>query len=65
MLGLPVEYLNSLVATRLGKIVGRVIHVDDDGGNPRNIRFLKVRVNINPLLPLIAGCTVQMDDDVR
>ncbi|KAB2067636.1 hypothetical protein ES319_A09G241600v1 [Gossypium barbadense] len=56
---------HGLVATRIGQIAGRALHVDGNGGYPHNVHFLGVRVDINPWKPLIAGCYIQSDDGIR
>lgn len=54
----------SFVAIRLGRIVERVVQVDNQDGTPYNIRFLRVKVEINSWRPLISVCNIQRDDKV-
>ncbi|OMP12019.1 hypothetical protein COLO4_03520 [Corchorus olitorius] len=44
---LPFEYQQPLVAERLPRTAGEVIRIDWRFTRPRNIRFMRVRININ------------------
>ena len=52
-----VEYLPAMI--------GPVEWVDWPIGIPRNLRFLRVKVWINPLEPLFMGFSLKMDDDTH
>ncbi|OMO80258.1 Endonuclease/exonuclease/phosphatase [Corchorus olitorius] len=59
---LPFEYQQPLVVERLASAAGEVIRVDWERSRTRNIRFMRVRININPYEPLTSGCTLDCDD---
>ncbi|OMP14346.1 hypothetical protein COLO4_00030 [Corchorus olitorius] len=54
--GLPFEYQLPTVARRLARHAGEVLMVDWANRRPRNIRFMRVRMRIDPWKPLVAGC---------
>ncbi|OMO55535.1 hypothetical protein COLO4_35935 [Corchorus olitorius] len=60
--GLSVEYQNAVVAEKLARTAGEVIRIDWRNQRPRNIRFLRVRIALDPRQPLAAGCTLEKDD---
>ncbi|OMO61581.1 Endonuclease/exonuclease/phosphatase [Corchorus capsularis] len=60
---LPFEYQQPLVAGRLASAAGDVIRVDWTRRRTRNIRFMRVRINISPYEPLTPGCTLDCYDD--
>ena len=62
--GLPLEYQVSKMARRIAKIIGPVSQVDWMDSMPRNLRFMRVRVWIELIAPLIAGCMLHQDDSV-
>ncbi|OMP05914.1 Endonuclease/exonuclease/phosphatase [Corchorus olitorius] len=59
---LPYEYQQPLVAERLARTAGDVVRIDWRSTRPRNIRFMRVRINVNPDEPLTPGCTLDKDD---
>ncbi|OMO85769.1 Zinc knuckle CX2CX4HX4C [Corchorus olitorius] len=60
--GLPVEYQNNIVAEKLARTAGEIIKIDWVHRRPRNIRFLRVRIALDPRQPLASGCTLERDD---
>ncbi|OMO86897.1 hypothetical protein COLO4_20867 [Corchorus olitorius] len=60
--GLPIEYQNAVAVGKLARTAGEVIRIDWRHQRPRNIRFLRVRIALDPRQPLAAGCTLEMDD---
>ncbi|OMO57312.1 hypothetical protein COLO4_35439 [Corchorus olitorius] len=69
ILDLPLEYLNLVVARRFGNIAGRFERLDWEGSvitnTTTNIRFIRVRVWVNPHKPLLPGSFYKRDDGVR
>ena len=63
--GLPLEYQHLELAERMGKIMGIFVEVDWEDQIPRNIRFMRIRVQIDPWMPLTASFMLQMDDGSR
>ena len=63
--GLPLEYQYPELAERMGQIMGILERVDWEDSIPRNIRFLRVRVRIDPWMPLMAGFMLNLDDGTR
>ncbi|OMO57084.1 hypothetical protein COLO4_35506 [Corchorus olitorius] len=57
--GLPVEYQNAVVAEKLARTAREVIKIDWRHLRPRNIRFLRVRIALDPRKPLASGCTME------
>ncbi|KAL0009102.1 hypothetical protein SO802_010604 [Lithocarpus litseifolius] len=49
----------------MGQLVGIVERVDWEDKIPRNIRFIRVKVRINPWLLVIAGFMLRLDDGAR
>ncbi|KAF7838845.1 Pyruvate carboxyltransferase [Senna tora] len=60
--GFPLEYYSSYVAEHVGELVGEVVQVDFSDQGFRNLRYLKVRVNIDPSKPLLMGFYVLLDN---
>lgn len=52
-------------ANLLGRVVGEVIWVDVDERPTRNIRYLRVRVWVNPEQPLVSGFHLKCPDGSR
>jgi len=50
--GLPLEYHNEYVATVLGNQVGNTVTNEGGAIFSSSLNFLRVRVHINPMLPL-------------
>ncbi|OMO79621.1 hypothetical protein COLO4_24362 [Corchorus olitorius] len=59
---LPIEYQNPTVAVKLARLAGQVVRVDWKNRRPRNIRYLRVRIVVDPREPLAAGCTMERDN---
>jgi hypothetical protein len=49
----------------MGHMLGVYERIDWDAHIPRNIRFMRIRVRMNPWLPLIAGFMLRLDDGNR
>ena len=49
----------------MGQIMGILERVDWEDCIPRNIRFLRVRVRVDPWMPLTAGFMLRLDDGSR
>lgn len=53
--GLPIEYQYPELAEQMGQLIGFVERVDWEGHIPRNIRFMRVHVRLDPWVPIISG----------
>uniref|UniRef100_A0A2N9G6B4 CCHC-type domain-containing protein n=1 Tax=Fagus sylvatica TaxID=28930 RepID=A0A2N9G6B4_FAGSY len=53
------------LAIQMGHMLGVYERIDWDAHIPRNIRFMRIRVRMNPWLPLIAGFMLRLDDGNR
>ncbi|XVF53654.1 hypothetical protein PTKIN_Ptkin05aG0116100 [Pterospermum kingtungense] len=62
--GLPLKFQFSEFAERLAQVIGNAIMMDWKNITPRNLRFMGVRVWVNPEFPLITGCMLRRDDGV-
>ncbi|OMO89546.1 hypothetical protein COLO4_19700 [Corchorus olitorius] len=60
--GLPFEYQNRRVAEKLAHTAGEIIKIDWRNRRPRNIRFLRIRIALDPRQPLAPRCTIERDD---
>ncbi|KAF7801724.1 reverse transcriptase [Senna tora] len=60
--GFPLEYYSTYVAEHVGEFVGEVVQVDFSYQGFRNLRYLRVRVNIDPSKPLLMGFYVLLDN---
>ena len=49
----------------MGQMMGIVDRVDWEDRIPKNIRFMRIKVRIDPWLPVIAGFTLRLDDGSR
>ncbi|OMP08916.1 hypothetical protein COLO4_05997 [Corchorus olitorius] len=58
------ECLQPALANRLARHAGDVLEIDWANTRPRNIRFLRVRIRIDPWKPLLAGVSFRRDDGV-
>ncbi|KAF7150605.1 hypothetical protein RHSIM_Rhsim02G0226500 [Rhododendron simsii] len=65
LVNLPLEYLTVEAATLLGRAVGEVVRVDVDERPTRNIRYVRVRVWIDPEKPLVSGFYLRCADGSR
>ena len=63
--GLPVEYQYPKLAERMGQCMGVFERLDWEDRLPRNIRFMRARVRIDPWLPVVTGFMMRSDDGVR
>ena len=63
--GLPLEYQYPELAEKMCQLMGIVERVDCEDKIPRNIRFMRVKVRIDPWLPVIAGFMLRLDDGSR
>ena len=63
--GLPLEYQYPDLAIQMGHMLGVYERIDWDMHIPRNIRFMRIRVRMNPWLPLVAGFMLRLDDGQR
>ena len=63
--GLPVEYQYPELAERMGQCMGVFERLDWEDRLPRNIRFMHVRVRIDPWLPVVTRFMLQLDDGSR
>ena len=50
---------------QMGHIMGNYERIDWDAAVPRNIRFMRIRVCMDPWLPLIAGFLLRLDNRDR
>ena len=63
--GLPLEYQYPDFAMQLGQMTGLVDRADWEPDLHRNIRFMRVRVQIDLWLPLFAGFMLNLDDGTK
>ncbi|XP_075653219.1 uncharacterized protein LOC142623662 [Castanea sativa] len=63
--GLPLECQYPELAKKLGHMMGLLERVDWEDKIPRDIRFMRVKVKIDPLLLVIAGFMLRLDDGSR
>ena len=63
--GLPLEYQYPKLAIQMGHMLGVYERIDWDAHIPRNIRFMRIRVRMNPWLPLVASFMLRLDDGNR
>ena len=49
----------------MGQIMGVLERVDWEDCIPRNIRFMRIRVQVDPWMPLTAGFMLRLDDGSR
>ena len=63
--GLPLEYQYPKLVERMRQMMGIVEHVDWEDTLPRNIRSMRIKVRIDPWLPLIVGFMLRLDDGSR
>ena len=63
--GLPLEYQFPEMAERLGQIMGVLEKVDWVDRLPRNIRFLRAKVQIDLWMPVFSGFMLRLDDGTR
>ena len=63
--GLPLEYQYLELAEKICQLMGIVERVDCEDKIPRNIRFMRVKVRIDPWLLVIARFMLRLDDGYR
>ena len=63
--GLPLKYQYPELAEKMGQMMGILEKVDWEDRIPRNIRFMRVKVRIDPWLPVIVGFMLRLDDASR
>ena len=60
--GLRLEYQYPELSMQMGHIIGLFERIDWDANLPRNIRFMCIRVRVDPWLPLLAGFMLRLDN---
>lgn len=60
--GFPLEHQYPKLGERMGQLMERV---DWEDKLPRNIRFMRIKVRIDPWLLVIAGFMLRLDDGFR
>ena len=60
--GLPLEYQYPDLIEYLGQLMGIVERVDWEDKIPRNIRFMRIKVRINPWAPVLASFMLRMEE---
>ncbi|MBA0850622.1 hypothetical protein Goshw_002894 [Gossypium schwendimanii] len=63
--GLPLEMLNPITAVTIARLAGEEMEVDWHAKFPMNIRFLRVRICIDPWRPLLVGYFVRVGEGRR
>lgn len=63
--GLPLEYQYPKLAERMGQMIGAVEKIDWDDSLPRNIRFMRIKVRLNPWMPVVSGFMLWLDIGTR
>lgn len=59
---LPLEHQYPELAERMGQLMGIFEHVDWEDRMSRNIRFIRIRVHVDPWLPVVSGFMLRLDD---
>lgn len=62
---LPLEYQYPELAEKMCQLMGIVERVDFEDKIPRNIRFMRVKVRIDPWLLVIDGFILRLDNGSR
>lgn len=60
--GLPLEYQYPELAERMGQLISIFERVDWEDRMPRNICFMRIRVSIDPWVPVLLGFMIRLDD---
>ena len=60
--GLPLEYQYPELAERMGHMIGSFEKIDWEDRLLRNIRFLRIKVRLNPWMPVVSGFMLRLDD---
>lgn len=63
--GLPLEYQEPEIAERMGQMIGAFEKIDWEERLPRNIRYMRIKVRLNPWMPVISGFMLRLDDGTR
>ena len=62
MHGLPLKYQFPELAEYMGQLIGIVERINWEDTIPRNIRFMRIKVRVDPWLPAIAGFMLRIDE---
>ena len=60
--GLPLKYQYLELAKYMSQLMGIVERVDWEDIIPRNIRFMRIKVEVDPWLPVIARFMLRIDE---
>ena len=60
--GLPLEYHYPELAERMGQMIGSFEKIDWEDRLPRNIRFMRIKVRLNPRMPVVSWFMLHLDD---
>jgi len=60
--GLPLECQYPDLVERMGQTMGMFEQVDWEDRIPRNIRFVRIRIRINPWMAIVSGFVLKLDD---
>ena len=63
--GLPLEYHYPELAKRMGQMIGSFEKIDWDDRLPRNIRYMRIKVRLNPFMPIVSGFMHHLDNGTR
>ena len=63
--GLPLEYHYPELAERMGQMIGSFEKIDWDDRLPRNIRYMRIKVRLNPFMPIVSGFMHHLDNGTR
>lgn len=63
--GLPLEYQYLELAKKMRQMMGLVEGVGWEDRLPRNIRFMRIKIRINPWLPVVMGFLLRLDEGSR
>lgn len=63
--GLPFEYHYPELMERMGQLMGIFERVDLEDRLPHNIKFMRIRVRVDPWSPLMVGFMLRLDDGSR
>ena len=63
--GLPLEYQDPELAKRMGQMIGAFKKIDWEERLSRNIKFIRIKVRLNPWLPVVSGFMLRLDDGTR
>nr|POF10214.1 hypothetical protein CFP56_14152 [Quercus suber] len=63
--GLPLEYQYPKLAERMGHMIGVFKKIDWEDRLPRNIKFMRVRVRLDPWMLVVSGLMLRLDDGTQ